>query len=250
MRPAIKILVAIGLSFSAIAAYAQTAQLPVVNEGDSWVYKQTDRLPNGETREETDTNVISRVGSDGIVLAAKRADSTMPAHETLLGRDWSFARSIQGRMQVLSRPFSFPMKPGDMWKIEYDEDRPNAVIKTRHTEKEYKVAGWENITVAAGTFRALKIESTGIWHIDFQPAPATAGAIARSGEYGNSVTMVNQRPIARDPATGRTYGAWWYVPEVRRPVKILLEEYNSGDGLAGRQVFELQSFNATGTKTE
>jgi hypothetical protein len=196
------------------------------------------------------SNVISRVGADGIVLASKRTDSTMPAHETLLGRDWSFSKSIDGRMQVVSKPFSFPMKPGDTWKVAYDEDRPNAALKSRHTEKEYKVTGWEDVTVAAGTFKALKIETIGSWRIEFLPTPATAGAIAKLGENGSNMVLMNQRPIVRAPATGRSYSAWWYVPEVDRAVKMLTEEYNSADGLASRQVIELQSFKAGGSKGE
>jgi hypothetical protein len=58
--------------------------------------------------------------------------------------------------------------------------------------------------------------------------------------------MVTQVQKARtEPATGRTYKAFWYVPEVRRWVKSVEEYYGSGGVRNERFTMELESFKVS-----
>ncbi|MDW3682544.1 hypothetical protein RA280_12485 [Cupriavidus sp. CV2] len=223
-------------------ASAQSVEQPAFKEGDSWTMHLKNQFPNGETRERSFVSALVRSGGDSILVSTKPVDSSLPPKEMLMGLDWSQARSINGHMQVVNKPLSFPMKIGKTWTVSYDEDHPNPTVKQRHTQMQYKVIGWEDITVPAGKFQALKIETDGTWYLEFQPTPAAAAAVAKADQNGSSVTMQSQKPITRDPATGRIYRAYWYVPSVKRTVKIIEEQYNSGGGLSSRDTLELESY--------
>jgi len=56
-------------------------------------------------------------------------------------------------------------------------------------------------------------------------------------------TMVTQmQKTTAEPATGRTYKAFWYVPEVKRWVKSVEEYYGSNGVRNERYTGELQSY--------
>ncbi|AJG24214.1 hypothetical protein RR42_s2632 [Cupriavidus basilensis] len=229
-------------ALTANQASAQSVEQPAFKEGDSWTMHLKNQFQNGETRERSFVSALVRSGGDSILVSTKPVDSSLPPKEILLGLDWSQARSINGHMQVVNKPLSFPMKIGKTWTVSYDEEHPNPTIKQRHTQMQYKVIGWEDISVPAGKFHALKIETDGTWYLEFQPTPSAAAAVAKVDQNGSSVTMQSQKPTTPDPATGRIYRAYWYVPSVKRAVKIIEEQYNSGGGLSNRDTVELESY--------
>ena len=92
-------------------------------------------------------------------------------------------------MRPSTELMKFPMKPGGSYRSEYDmETLPDANI-VRH-RRVTKIVGWEDVTVPAGTFRALRIESEGTVQVSKKPKP------------------------------GRSAVTAWYAPEVRRWIRL------------------------------
>jgi len=122
------------------------------------------------------------------------------------------------------------------------EQNPNSAHKWEKFDSKYTVVGWEQIEVPAGKFRALKIEAEGHWQAEIAPGQT----VTQSGQSGdNATTLVTQVQKSTEKVTsGRTYRAFWYVPEVKRWVKSVEENYSSGGTRSERDTLELESFNA------
>jgi hypothetical protein len=59
----------------------------------------------------------------------------------------------------LSKIFDFPLSPRKQWKTVYSSTRPGIAYGLSYDYSEsYKVSGWEDITVRAGIFKALRLE--------------------------------------------------------------------------------------------
>jgi hypothetical protein len=100
--------------------------------------------------------------------------------------------------------------------------------------------GFETIEVPAGKFNALKIEAEGRWTAELEPAQTiTQGA--RSNADGTSMSTQVQN-IKEKTVTGRTYKAFWYVPEVKRWVRSVEEYYGNGGVRNESYTGELESF--------
>jgi hypothetical protein len=102
------------------------------------------------------------------------------------------------------------------------------------------VVGYESVEVPAGKFNALKIEAEGRWTAELEPTQTVVQG-AESNSAGTSITSQTQK-TADKTVSGRTYKAFWYVPEVRRWVKSVEEYYGSGGVRNERYTGELESF--------
>ena len=72
----------------------------------------------------------------------------------------------------------------------------------------------EDVTVPAGAFQAIKIEAEGEWQAALAPALSAASS-SRVDAQGSTVVLPTNRTTPRT-VSGRTYGAFWYVPAVKR----------------------------------
>jgi len=235
-RLAIFLLVAALSSF----ALAQSLDAPMVKAGDSWTYESTvEAGPSGWTKTKNEVTA-SRVTGSTIYLSSKQSGSTQAARERFVGSDWSRVRNVNGKETVVALPLSFPMSVGKSWELGYTEEHPNKEHKFEQWNTKYVAVGYESVEVAAGKFQALKIEAEGHWTAELEPVNRVVqGADSTPG----STTMVTQaqRTVAT-PVSGRTYKAYWYVPEVKRWVKAV-EEYYGSDGVRNsRFTDELDSF--------
>ena len=221
------------------AAQAETVPAPNLALNDCWTYQQTveDRTGWHQSRVEFS---VTRTGSPLIALSSKPVDSTMPATDSLGRSDWSRYRSVNGHDTLVNRPFAFPMSTGKSWQVEYSEDHPNRAHSSEHFKTEFKVVGWEDVTVPAGTFHALKVEGNGEWQAAIAPA-VQAAAGARTDGQGSTFVMQNNR-ITATTVSGRTYKAFWYVPGVKRWVKTTEEYYDSNGIRNERFGDELESY--------
>ena len=215
---------------------------PAVHAGDTWAYRSTtEKGPGGwnQTREEI---AVTRVTASTIFFTIKPSGSTQAPKETFLGGDWSRVRDVNGKETMVNRPLSFPLSPGKSWDLEYTEQNPNKNHKWEKMDNKYTVVGWESIDVAAGRFRALKIESEGRWQAQLAPAQTVTQG-AQSNESGTTMITDVQKISARE-TSGRTYKAFWYVPEVKRWAKSVEEYYSSGGVRNERYTQELESYTA------
>ena len=225
------------------AAQAQALGAPKLSLDDSWVYQNTIENKGGwhQTRIE---NLVTRAGATTIAVSSKPVGSTMPATDHLTGADWSRSRSINGHDTLINRPMAFPLSVGKSWQVEYTEDHPNRAHSSERFKTGYKVTGWEDVTVPAGVFHALKIEADGEWFAAIAPATSVASG-ARADAQGTTMVMQSARIV---PATvsGRTYKAFWYVPGVKRWVKSVEEYYDSNGTRNERFMDELESYKVSG----
>jgi len=220
---------------------AESVPQPEVKAQDSWTYQETNQVNGKWEQKHTDYKVV-RASRGGILVGVKEVGSTQPTNESLVNPDWSRARSVNGKDTVVNRPLAFPLELNKSWEIDYTEDHPNRAHKSERFDSTYSVVGWEDVTVPAGTFKALKIEADGNWTAEIEPATNSA-ALSRSDSLGS--TQIQQTSnVAPTTATGRLYKAFWYVPSVKRWVKSVEEYYGDKGGLTERHTNELESFQA------
>lgn len=223
-------------------AYSQEAALPSLKEGDRWIYNvKIEQAPQGSTMRKWESSVV-RVSSSSVVIARKPSDSNLPPQESAVALDWSRTNSVNGKSTTTYKNFDFPLTVGKKWELEFTEDRPNDKVKLAKRKYLYRVIGWEEVKVAAGTFKALKIEADGEWYNEFLPTSAVAGSRLEAGVAGSSVVMQSRNPTTPDPVTGKFYKAIWYAPEVKREVKSVEESFSASGGLGNRTSTELDSF--------
>jgi len=224
--------------------HAQTVDRPALKEGDKWVYSirvdesKADIMSSTTRKWEAS---INRVGSHTVVLANKPVDSNLPPKESTLNTDWSVTRSVNGKNIVVNRPYDFPMQPGKTWKLETVEDKPDALTKTQKISQQYTVIGWEEVKVPAGTFKALKIEVEGEWSKEFEPRGPSANSAVGTGTAGATAIVQTHTAFTPPPVSGRLYKAFWYVPEIKRDVKVISEDSNGSGALHKRTTEELES---------
>ena len=227
------------------ALHAQTIDRPAIKEGDKWRYVARTEQIKGGTQEASSREFdlwITRVGSHTFLMARKPADSNMPPNEVDLNLDWSTTRVMNGEEKVVSRPYLFPLKPGMDWDTDSTDIHPSPGVKTLRNKLHYTVLGWEEIKVAAGTFKALKIETEGVWSKEFDPQGARASSVSSAGPNGQATLLNTQDAHTPDPIGGRMYRLTWYAPEVKRDVKMIAEDYTPGGTVQHRTTQELESF--------
>jgi hypothetical protein len=227
------------------ATHAQTVDRPSVKEGDKWRFiNRTEELKNGvlaSSSREVDSSVV-RVGSHSFILANKPVDSNLPPHEFESNLDWSRTLIVNGEQKVVGRPFAFPLKPGQTWDFETETPHPAPGTKLLRNKLHYTVLGWEDVKVPGGTFKALKIEMEGTWYKEFEPQGPRASATAAAGPAGQTATVTSLNAHTPDPAGGRMYRLTWYVPEVKRDVKQIAEDYTTTGVVHLRNTQELESY--------
>jgi len=240
----VRIIMLSALLISAPAwAAAQSINAPGIKAGDTWTYRvTTEKGTTGwvQTRDET---TVSRVTGSTIYYTVKASGSTQPEKELFAGLDWSRARDVNGKEMVVNRPLSFPLTPGKTWEIHFTEQQPNKAHRSEEWSHKYTVVGYEAVEVPAGKFNALKVEAEGHWTAELEPSQTVIQG-AQSNAAGVSMTTETQKVTDRT-ASGRTYKAFWYVPEVGRWVKSVEEYYGSNGVRNEKYTAELESFKLT-----
>ena len=223
-----------------VSVVAESVGLPFVKPGDSWTYRSTiEKGQNGWVQKSTECTVV-RTNSTSILLSIKDKGSTQAPKEQLVGRDWCRFRNVNGKEEVVNRPFLFPLEPGKSWEIEYTEDHPNREHRKEQFNHHYIVIGWEDVDVPAGHFTAIKVESEGKWKAELEPS-IKVGSSSQTSRDG-ATTVIQSQKVAPQTATGRLYKAFWYVPEIKRQVKSIEEYYSAGGVRNERYTEELESF--------
>ena len=230
-------------ALTSAAARAESVPQPSLNPHDSWSYHITVQN-RGMLKDGHITVSVTRVGPDGVLVSQKSAAAPDRVELSMFGLDWSKRRSVNGLETTVNRPFAFPLEVGKSWQVDYTEQNPNPQ-KIRETDVlPYKVVGWEDVTVPAGKFHALKIESFGRWTADLSPRVVNNAAIARSG--GVATQSAESRIVKGVRVSGRYYKCFWYVPEVKRWVKSIEENYSANDTLSQSVTNELESYDLGG----
>ncbi len=173
-------------------AQPETVALPEVKVDDRWVYRRTDRRlkPPTQIYEIRVTFVDSRA-----IVAVVEGQGGKGQTDATWTRDWQSAVSPDGGVVEMEKSLlQFPLAPGRQYPAAWEIRRPNiGGFHVRH-ERRVTVVGWEDIEVAAGKFRALKIQADG---------------------YFKRLDR-NVQDEARN--------TFWYVPQVKRWVKSVYQD--------------------------
>jgi hypothetical protein len=226
------------------ASAAESVARPAVKEGDKWTYSvQTEELKNDTMAASTrkrDFSIV-RVSSRDMIVASKPSDSNLPPVESVVNLDWSVPRNVAGKDLIYAQPYSFPLEAGKTWHHEIAETNPTpAIALLRHTWH-YTVVDWEDVTVPAGTYKALKIEAEGNWYRESTPvAAASRGAIV-NGPNSTTAAVTTQQAHQPPPMGGRAYQVMWYVPEIKRHVKSVYESYSTHGQVSLRRTEQLEA---------
>lgn len=160
---------------------------PEIRVGDSWTYRSTNVLGPG-----TDEHV-TRVSfaDDKVILAVSTRKSDGKEFDSSWTSEWNAVSSYTGLMY---RPptgvLRFPLRVGDKYPIKFELLRPRVSTVMSLATGTATVVGWELVEVPAGKFRAMKVEA----------------------EWTN-------QPFDGSRAF-QQQATFWYVPEVRRWVKL------------------------------
>jgi hypothetical protein len=216
-----------------------TVAAPVFKAGDTWVFDQT--TEKGQTGfSEGRTNVaVERVDGDTMLVGLKRDGSPTGYVDSIMGSDWSRRLLVDGQERVTNRPFAFPMSVGQSWTADWDDIRRGNVL-SNHVHRTCTATGWEDVTVPAGAFHALKVVCKGVEDLTVEvPAQAVAGTVAGSG---GATSVAHAQKGGQAKVTHPTYSEAYYVPELKNYVKVVDETYNAGNVRLSRTTGVLVSF--------
>ena len=155
-------------------------------EGDFWRYRGSNQ--NGP---DAPTYRVARVSADGIEL--RYASNTNEQITLVLNSDWNPISQLgqTGASDIKFVPFAlhyqFPLAPGKKWRGTFKGEC--GALCSFEVDSESEVRGWERITVPAGSFDALRIDSRETFRYLFG-------------------------------VTAQASGSVWLVPELKRPVKF------------------------------
>ena len=194
-------------TFTSCAASANPADpfsvpAPQLNAGDLWILEQTrDRGRNGFLRQRLDLT-IERVGSDNMVVGIKPDGAPSDYVDHIAELDWSQKKIFNGKETRIGHLFSFPLSVGKTWVSDYTDPRVRGTITSLHFHNVYKVVGWEDITVQAGKFRALKMEVNGTIEAHTAATSSISGGLATtSGDAATAMKIQQSGPKIIDMLT-------------------------------------------------
>jgi hypothetical protein len=172
------------------AAQAEAVAKPAVKVGDRWTYRRMDYRQNRPAGEYTIRAVFADRGVIQIVGVGKGSATEV---DTTYTDEWNAVSTRERIFDPHTGWLRFPLRPGDSYPTKFESRAPKKGAAHFTQERTVRVLGWEEVVVPAGKFRALKVES--------------AGRFQRLDQKGG----------------GQARNVIWYVPEVRRWVKLVLE---------------------------
>jgi hypothetical protein len=197
LSTAFRLLVAGGtlfLGFQAVCAAQSDAPVarPEVKPGDRWVYRRTDFWANKVTGSATLRVAFANDKVIQAVLTRGRNETEIDETHTA---EWNAIATADGsNFTPHNGHLKFPLVVGASYPAVFENTIPRlGAFRVKH-ERTAKVVGWEEVTVPAGKFRALKVEVDG----SFQRLDTAIS--------GSALTVI------------------WYVPEVKRWVKWTYED--------------------------
>jgi hypothetical protein len=225
---------------SALADTAAPVPAPTLKVGDGWVYDQTlQKGQNGFAEERLDL-AIDRLDGDTVLVGVKGDGAPGAFVDHVMGADWSKRRLVDGQDTVTTRPLTFPMTVGQSWTVDFVDTIRRGAQVSNHVHTTYTVADWEDVTVPAGTFHAVKVVAKGVDKAVLQvPSTAVAGTAVSAGQ-ATGVTHSQRGGVGE--LTRRTYAEFYYVPQVKTWVKSVEEQYTPDDVMISRESQALVSY--------
>ena len=138
---------------------------PTFTVGDTWTFKAYRTLDEARTpgsdHIRVTTGVVREVRDNGDVLIVDPQGNP----SALRNRDFNLIERQTDRRVRTYKPFwplyRYPMRTGDRYDAEVTHDHSTRSGVTIARKATVRVVGWETVTVPAGTFRAIKVETSG-----------------------------------------------------------------------------------------
>jgi hypothetical protein len=165
---------------------------PPVQVGDRWTYRRMD--VRRSALQYTFEHEVTFVSSETIIVLETRNNDKNDFTATYTP-EWNGTSYGTGQVfQPQTGWFRFPLVIGDRYSGKFEQVAKKGSQVRVAFEGDVHIVGWEDITVPAGKFRAIKMSSTGTYRrLD----------VIGSGQYS---------------------AATWYVPALRRWVKQTYED--------------------------
>ena len=247
-HPALRAVLLCAFALVASASRLDAADSPVAppafKAGDTWVFDQTDEHGQTGFQQRRVDLAIERLDDETMMLGIKLDGAPTAFEDHLVGTDWSQRRVVDGQETTTTRPFSFPMAVGQTWTIDYVDTTRRGPQTSDHVHRTYKVVGWEDVTVPAGTFHALKVEARGVDKGTIEVA-ASAASAAVAGS-GGATTMSHTQRGGAGTLTRATYAEFYYVPALKNYAKSIEEQYDTDNVRVSRETRLLVSFKLAG----
>ena len=183
-----KLLASLAIGFAGLVSAQPNSPIerPPVQVGDRWTYQRYD-YATGQRRGAYEMQVV--FAARGVIqVVSSRKDKTDEL-DTTFTHDWNAVSTTSRVFNPHTGWLRFPLEAGAKYQASYEAVHLKKQFKFRN-QRQVRVLGWEEVQVPAGKFRALKIVSEGRFE--------RAGTVAQ----------------------GTASDVIWYVPEVRRWVKI------------------------------
>lgn len=222
------------------SANGDVLTMPTFHLGDSWLLETTSETGQSGFRQGRIMLVVRGLDSDTITVGIKPDGAPTAFEDHVVGTDWSQRRLMEGAEKPTTRPLRFPMKIGDSWSIDYLDATQRGTQRSDHVRRGYRVIGWQDITVPAGSFHAMVIDARGVDEI-MVDIPSTAGSIVATTPNATRGIVQAQKGGTR-LIRQVTHSQFFYVPEVRYWVKSIEERFNSDDVLMTRETRDLVKF--------
>jgi len=164
---------------------------PYIEPGDCWSYRSVNMTYQNKPIGDYELCVTLVDASKNIIHAVATTTDDQREIDVSYSLEWAGYVSVWGAISTNgTRHFQFPMRVGDTYEYAYDFQLARRGPNAGKGNYSMKVVGWEDVTVPAGTFRALRIEGNG-----------RAQRYDRPGNYSQSIV-------------------WWYSPKVGRWIKM------------------------------
>jgi len=223
------------------AAKPDAVPAPSFKVGDSWVYEQSHQQGTQGFNQQRLDIAIQRTGSETVVLGLKPDGVPMPFEEHVVGTDLSQRRIVDGKEEQTVRPLNFPMTVGETWTVDFNDPTRRGQQASAHIHRTYKVIGWSDVVVPAGTFHAIEVESSGVDQAVIDVPNVALGGAAASPE-GATAISTSQRG-GRRLLTTQFHSEMYYAPEVKNFVKSVEEQYNTDGVLVSRDTRLLDAYH-------
>jgi hypothetical protein len=179
-------------SFTAVAAYAQPVPRPDWKVGDTWTVGITVNSGVGGTTRREEVRVVKEAGENGYQVESTPKPSGAPAGAMEMlqySRDLNFINPTanNGAPQEY-KWLQWPLEPGRSYQFE-------SSFQNQPLDWKGKVAGWEEVEVPAGKFKALRLE--------YERSGSNRNAATESVWYAPDAKLVVKRVQTR-PGTQRS----------------------------------------------
>lgn len=193
-----------GGSIASLFADDEPVRAPYVERGDCWTYRAENMQHQSKPIRDYELCVTLVDKSKGTIFAVAKVKEDEREFDTVYSSEWAAFASISGRVSTQGASiYKYPLKVGDAYSTDYDFRDARLGPNAGRTKWDMNVVGWEDVTVPAGTFRALRIEGHGkVWRSD------------RLYDFEHSMVV-------------------WYSPKINRHIKY---RYQNPDRSVGEEL--------------